>query len=334
MAAQLTRRNFGKSVAAAGLILAVGAAPRTLRAEGAKYRLRYATAFPADHPGVTQIQEAATAIAKDTGGLVDLQVFPNSQLGSEPDMFSQVRAGALDMMSTSGVNQTVVPVGGINAIAFAFPSYDKVWAAMDGELGNHVRAKFEKVGLFVMPKMLDNGYRHITSSAKPVTSPDDLRGFKIRVPGNQLWVTTFKALGAAPTPINFGELYAALQTHVVDGQENPLALINSAKLYEVQKYVAVTGHIWDGHYIFVNLARWNGLPEDVQQKLATRYGDLFAVFWKHRDVVNRVTLWGATDKTSWLNNWPVRGRISYPLLFDREGKPKPAFYAVLKAAQK
>jgi TRAP-type transport system periplasmic protein len=180
-------------------------------------------------------------------------------------MFSQVRAGALDLMSTSGVNQTVVLVGGINAIAFAFPSYDKVWAAMDGELGNHVRGKFQKVGLFVMPKMLDNGYRHITSSAKPITRPDDLKGFKIRVPGNQLWVTTFKALGAAPTPINFGELYAALQTRVVDGQENPLALINSAKLYEVQKYVGMTGHIWDGHYIFANLARWNGLPEDVRK---------------------------------------------------------------------
>ena len=265
MAAQLTRRNFGKSVTAAALLLAAGTVPRRADTAGAKYRLRYATAFPADHPGVTQIQEAAAAIAKDAGGLVDLQVFPNSQLGSEPDMFSQVRAGALDMMSTSGVNQTVVPVGGINAIAFAFPSYDKVWAAMDGELGNHVRGKFEKVGLFVMPKMLDNGYRHITSGAKPITSPDDLKGFKIRVPGNQLWVTTFKALGATPTPINFGELYAALQTRVVDGQENPLALINSAKLYEVQKYVAMTGHIWDGHYIFANLARWNGLPEDVRK---------------------------------------------------------------------
>jgi endo-1,4-beta-xylanase len=78
----------------------------------------------------------------------------------------------------------------------------------------------------------------------------------------------------------------------------------------------------------------NGLPEDVQQKLAARYGELFAVFWKHRDVVSRVTFWGVTDKTSWLNNWPVRGRTSYPLLFDREGKPKPAFYAVLKAAKK
>jgi tripartite ATP-independent transporter DctP family solute receptor len=265
MAAQLTRRNFGKSVAAVALALTAGS--RGARSEGAKYRLRYATAFPADHPGVTRIQEAAAGIATETGGLVDLQIFPNSQLGSEPDMFSQVRAGALDLMSTSGVNQTVVPVGGINAIAFAFPSYDQVWAAMDGELGDHVRGKFQKVGLFVMPKMLDNGYRHVTSSAKPITSPDDLKGFKIRVPGNQLWVTTFKTLGAAPTPINFGELYAALQTRVVDGQENPLALISSAKLYEVQKYVAMTGHIWDGHYIFANLGRWNGLPEDVRQAL-------------------------------------------------------------------
>lgn len=78
----------------------------------------------------------------------------------------------------------------------------------------------------------------------------------------------------------------------------------------------------------------NGLPDEVQQQLTKRYADLFAVFLRHRNVVNRVTFWGATDKTSWLNNWPVRGRTSYPLLFDREGKPKPAFYAVLKVAQK
>jgi len=167
-------------------------------------------------------------------------------------------------MSTSGVNQTVVPIGGINAVAFAFESYDQVWAAMDGDLGNHVRGEFAKVGLYVLPKCLDNGYRNITSSAKPIVAPDDLKGFKIRVPGNPLWVTLFKTLGAAPTPINFGELYAALQTHIVDGQENPLALIQSAKLYEVQKYVSLSGHIWDGHYIFANAARWNALPQDVR----------------------------------------------------------------------
>ncbi len=260
MTVSTTRRSFTAGLSAiAATSLALPAF-----AQNAKIKLRYGTAFPADHPGVTRIIEAAQAIAKETNGQVDLQVYPNSQLGSEPDMFSQTRTGALDFMSTSGVNQTVVPVGGINAVSFAFESYEKVWAAMDGDLGAHVRGQFETVGLHVMPKMLDNGYRNITSSAKPINSPDDLKGFKIRVPGNQLWVTTFKALGASPTAINFGELYAALQTHVVDGQENPLALISSAKLYEVQKYIALTGHIWDGHFIFSNLKKWNALPADIR----------------------------------------------------------------------
>jgi tripartite ATP-independent transporter DctP family solute receptor len=188
-------------------------------------------------------------------------------------MFTQTRSGALDFMSTSGVNQTVVPIGGINAVAFAFENYDQVWGAMDGALGDHVRGEFGKVGLYVLPKMLDNGYRNITASAKPIVTPDDLKGFKIRVPGNPLWVTLFKTLGAAPTPINFGELYAALQTHLVDGQENPLALIQSAKLYEVQKYVSLSGHIWDGHYIFANQIRWNGLPQDVRTTITNALSD-------------------------------------------------------------
>lgn len=259
----ISRRTFGTSVLAAGVVATSLGGRRASAA--AKYRLRYGTAFPNSHPGAKRIQEAADAIKTATDGLVELQVYPSSQLGGEADMFSQVRYGALDFMSTSGVNQTVVPVGGINAVAFAFESYDKVWAAMDGDLGDHVRGAFGKAGLHVMPKCLDNGYRNITSSAKPIVTPDDLKGFKIRVPGNPLWVTLFKTLGASPTPIDFGELYAALQTRLVDGEENPLALIQSAKLYEVQKFISLTGHIWDGHYIFANGDKWNGLPADVQK---------------------------------------------------------------------
>ncbi len=258
----ISRRTFGTSMLAGAL--AAGLPAVRASAAKAKYRLRYGTAFPNSHPGAKRIMDAAAAIGTATAGLVELQVFPSSQLGSEADMFSQTRTGALDFMSTSGVNQTVVPVGGINAVAFAFESYEQVWAAMDGKLGDHVRQAFGKAGLQVMPKCLDNGYRNITSSAKPVAAPDDLKGFKIRVPGNPLWVTLFKTLGAAPTPIDFGELYAALQTHIVDGEENPLALIQSAKLYEVQKYIALTGHIWDGHHIFANGERWAGLPGDAQ----------------------------------------------------------------------
>src|SRR4051794_31808088 len=280
MAALISRRGFGMGVVGAVALAGFG---HGAAAQNAKYRLRYGTAFPADHPGGKRIQDASAAIAKESGGQGDPQVYPNSQLGSEPDMFSQVRSGALDFMSTSGVNQTVVPVGGINAVAFAFDSYDKVWAAMDGDLGGHVRAQFDKVGLHVMPKMLDNGYRNITTSAKPINSPGDLKGMKIRVPGNQLWVTMFTALGAAPTSINFGELYAALQTHVVDGQENPLALIESAKLYEVQKYIALSGHIWDGHYIFANARRWNGMPAEVRDAITKHLGD--AAVREREDIV-------------------------------------------------
>ena len=108
---------------------------------------------------------------------------------------------------------------------------------MDGELGAFVRAAIAKAGLYAFDKMWDNGYRQITSSTHPINTPDDLKGFKIRVPVSPLWTSMFKAFGASPTSINFSEVYSALQTKIVEGQENPLSLIQIAKLYEVQKYV-------------------------------------------------------------------------------------------------
>src|SRR5262249_54233663 len=151
--------------------------------------------------------------ARTTGGKVDLQVYPNSQLGSEPDMVSQTRAGAIDFMSTAGTNlQTLVPTAGINGVAFAFKDYATVWAAMDGDVGAHVRTALAKVNLHVFEKCRDTGYRNITTATKPINPPEDLKGFKIRVPGIPLWISMFKALGASPTAIPFGELYSALQT--------------------------------------------------------------------------------------------------------------------------
>ncbi|MDE1949535.1 MAG: TRAP transporter substrate-binding protein [Burkholderiales bacterium] len=263
----LNRRQFGSAIAfGLGPIALSGA-----RAASASIVLKYGTAFPADHPGTTRIKEAAEALRKDTGGKVDLQVYPASQLGSEPDMISQTRSGALDLMSTAGSNlQTLVPTAGINGVAFAFKDYAEVWAAMDGELGNYVRAKLARVNLYAYDKVLDNGYRNITTSTRPIVTPADLKGFKIRVPGIPMWLSMFKALGASPTAIQFGELYSALQTKVVDGQENPLVLIESAKLYEVQKYCSLTGHTWDGHYIFGNLKKLQSLPKEVQAALALR----------------------------------------------------------------
>jgi tripartite ATP-independent transporter DctP family solute receptor len=265
MTFNLTRRQFHTF---AGYGIAMALPTRRVLAQTGEIKLKYGTAFPADHPGTVRIKEAAEAIRKDTGGKVDLQVYPASQLGSEADMISQTRSGGIDLMSTAGTNlQTLVPTAGINGVAFAFKDYAAVWAAMDGELGAHVREALSKVNLHVFEKCLDNGYRNITSSAKPINTPDDLKGFKIRVPGIAMWVAMFKALGASPTVIPFGELYSALQTKVVDGQENPLPLISSAKLYEVQKYCSLTSHTWDGHFIFANARKFNRLPKEVQESV-------------------------------------------------------------------
>lgn len=279
-----TRRHFFQSLAATGAAVALPA--RFAFAQNSEIKLKYGTAFPADHPGTLRIKEAAEAIKKDTGGKVDLQVFPASQLGSEPDMISQVRSGGIDFMSTAGTNlQTLVPTAGINGVPFAFKDYATVWAAMDGDLGGHVREALSKVNLHAFEKVLDNGYRNITASGKAITTPDDLKGFKIRVPGIAMWVSMFKTLGAAPTVIPFGELYSALQTKVVDGQENPLALIQSAKLYEVQKYCALTGHTWDGHFIFGNQRKFNLLPKEVQAALTK---NLTAAALKQREDIARL----------------------------------------------
>jgi len=112
--------------------------------------------------------------------------------------------------------------------------------------------------------MWDNGYRQITSSTHPIATPADLKGFKIRVPVSPLWTSMFEAFGSSPTSINFAEVYSALQTKVVEGQENPLTLIKIAKLYEVQKYCSLTGHMWDGFHLLANDKAWQALSADLQ----------------------------------------------------------------------
>lgn len=315
-----TRRQFAAAIAATG---AAAALPTRFAFAQSEIKLKYGTAFPADHPGTLRIKEAAEAIRKETGGRVDLQVYPTSQLGSEPDMISQTRAGAIDIMSTAGTNlQTLVPTAGINGVAFAFKDYDAVWAAMDGDLGAYVRAALVKVNLHAYEKCLDNGYRNITSASKPIVTPADLKGFKIRVPGIPLWISMFKALGASPTAIPFGELYSSLQTKVVDGQENPLALIQSAKLYEVQKYCSLTAHTWDGHFIFGNAKKLQALPKEVQESLSK---NLNAAALKQREDIARLN----ADAQAQLTKLGVIFNKPDPAPF-REMLKSAAFYAEWK----
>jgi len=131
-----------------------------------------------------------------------------------------------------------------------------------------VRGEIKKAGLEVMDKCWDNGFRQTTSSTKPINGPDDFKGFKIRVPVSPLWTSMFKAFDASPASINFSEVYSALQTKVVEGQENPLAIISTAKLYEVQKYCSLTNHMWDGFWFLANRRAWQSVPEDIRTIVA------------------------------------------------------------------
>ena len=283
MTSNTKRRTFIQCAAAAGALTVVG---RPAFAQTAEFTLKWANNIPVTHPSNIRTREAVEAIKKETNGKVDIQIFPNNQLGGDTDMLSQVRSGAIDIFPLSGlILQTLVPLAGINGLAFAFKDYQTVWAAMDGELGAYIRAAIAKVNLHSFDKILDNGYRNITTSTKPINTAEDLKGFKIRVPVSPLWTSMFKAFGAAPTGINFSEVYSSLQTKVIEGQENPLAIIDIAKLYEVQKYCSMTGHMWDGQWILANGRRWNALPKEIQAVITKHVTE---AVMKQRDDIRRL----------------------------------------------
>ena len=251
-------------MAAASAVAGVGR-PFIARGQTAEWSYKYANNLPDTHPMNIRAREMAAAIKQETGGRFDLQVFPNSQLGSDTDTLTQLRAGGVEFFTLSGlILSTLVPAASINGMGFAFPDYGTVWKAMDGELGAYVRGQIAKANLVAMEKIWDNGFRQTTTSTKPVQSPDDFRGMKLRVPPSPLWTSMFKAFDAAPASINFNEVYSALQTKIVDGQENPLAIISTAKLYEVQKYCSLTNHMWDGFWFLANRRAWERLPDEVR----------------------------------------------------------------------
>ena len=252
----ISRRTLFATAAALPLV-AINRRP----AYAAEFSYKMAHNAAVSHPLHIRATAAAARVKEATSGRVEITVFPNSQLGSDTDMLSQLRSGAVEMFTLSGlILSTLVPVAAINGIGFAFKNYDQVWGAMDGKLGTLVRSEIDKRGLYGFAKMWDNGYRQITSATKPIKTPEDLKGFKIRVPVAPLWTGMFTAFGASPTSINFSEVYSALQTHIVDGQENPLAIIDTGKLYEVQKYLSVTNHMWDGFWMLGNKRAMEALP--------------------------------------------------------------------------
>ncbi|WP_210217014.1 TRAP transporter substrate-binding protein [Rhizobium sp. NFR07] len=267
MVTHFNRRSLLKGIAAAPIAGAAFSIPRL--AGAAEIQLRYGNNLPLSHPLNVRAKEAADRIARETDGKVEMLIFPANQLGGDTDMLSQVRGGALTFFTPSSlVIATLVPTAALNAVGFAFNGYEQVWKAMDGPVGKLVRQKIEGSRLYALETMWDNGFRQTTTSGVPITTADGMKGLKIRVPVSPLSIDMFSALGASPTSLQFSEVYSALQTKVVDAQENPLPIIQVAKLYEVQENCALSNHIWDGYWFIANGRQWSDLKDDLKTIVA------------------------------------------------------------------
>lgn len=235
-------------------------------AKAAQFVYKFATNQPTDHPLTARGIETWERVRRDTGGRLEVQTFPNSQLGSDVAMLQQVRAGAIQFNLQAGsILANVVPLATIQNMPFAFKDTNAVHAAYDGELGAIVRKEIAaRTGLHVFGGILDAGFRDMTSSKSPIRTVDDLQGLKFRAPAAPLFVDLFRTLGCNVTSIGIEELYTGLQAHVVDAEENSLSIMFVHKLYEVQKYLSITNHMWDGFFVVANNEAWNALPHDIQ----------------------------------------------------------------------
>ena len=227
-----------------------------------------------DHSWHKNLAGFANDVKKETEGRVTIQLYPSGQLGNEKDMVEGLTFGTVDGgLIGGGSFQSIDPKFGIEALPYARPTHEAAYKAFDGKLGKYLFDLLGKKGIVGLA-WWENGFRHITNNKKPVVKPEDLKGLKLRVTPDKMRLDTFKLLGAAPMAINFGELYSALQQGVVDGQENPYAIIYSNAFNEVQKYLSKSGHIWGSAVLCVNSDVWNKLSakdKETVRKLAQKW---------------------------------------------------------------
>ena len=214
-----------------------------------------------DNPRHIASLKFAEIVKAKTNGQVEVTVSPSGQLGTEPALITAVRSGAVDITANSqGAFANVVPEYAAFGMPFLFADLPSAWKVMDGPVGKELADKTAEKGMVVLGYW-DNGIRHMSNSKRPLNTPEDMKGLKMRTPPDAVTVDIMNAVGAQAQQIAFTELYVALQQGVVDGQENPLVNIRSAKLYEVNKFISLTGHKYEMTPFVMNKRSFDGLSE-------------------------------------------------------------------------
>ena len=255
------RKVLGAGIATAAAAMLPGRA-------SAATTLRWATVLPANHPSVAMMERVARQVREQTGGAVDIQTFPAGQLGSSRDLIEAASSGAVQIVDEGAAQfGQFVPQFSILEAPYLWRDAAQVRRALGSPLVDDMYAQLVAKRSMRVVGSTYYGKRHVTTGSKAVNTVDDMKGLKLRIPEVDTFRAMAEAWGARPTPLNFSELYLALSQGAVDGQENPLPTIQSAKFNEVQKYLILTGHVITPRLIVINENAWAALDAKQRQVL-------------------------------------------------------------------
>lgn len=255
-------------------------------------RFHYRLGLNQPEPSATarRLAEMAAAIERDTGGALGLDVYPESRLGPDPKMFADLRGGALEFYLSGALLGGVAPTSALPMLPFAFRDSKSVFAVLDGALGDRIRGELEAAGFHAFRRSFQNGFHHMTNDVRPIESAADFAGLKIRTPGGDIAADFFRALGADAGMVPFSGMYDALKAKTFDGQSDPLGVVLSLRLYEVQRYLSLTAHWWTGFTLLANASAWNAMPADIRA-VVERHAEAAAL--AQRDDIEAVNAAGA-----------------------------------------
>ena len=261
--------SFTRRQVSAGLAAAAAGVTIIRRARAAEFTMRQYHNQPVEAPLHKRITEMWAAIETETRGRVHVQVFPETN--RDPNPLPKLVSGELEFLTLAGNGlSALVPPCDVQATPFSFKNSAQVYAAIDGDLGAYLRDELRAKGLYAVPfGCFENGMHQTSITGRPVRNAADFQGLKMRVPGSELYQDFFRGLGATIHTMNIARMYAALKSGEIEAQDDPLDVMELFKLYEIQKYVAMTDQSWSGYNLCANLKMWQALPADVQRVIET-----------------------------------------------------------------
>ena len=236
--------------------------------EKEEYVLYAGHSLAEDHPFNLAMLELAKNVEERSDGRLKIETFPLSQLGAERELVEGLTLGSVDLVvSTSGPIMNFVSDFGVLDLPFLFNNRESAVEILEGEIGDELFAQLREKGIVGL-SWGENGFRHVTNSIKPIATPDDIKDLSFRVQENKVFISAFESLGAKPSPMAWTEALTALQSGVVDGQENPILVIDSYKLYDAgQTHMTLTGHAYSSAVFMLSEHAYNRLPEDLRNIL-------------------------------------------------------------------